>query len=62
MSDVAAIDAVVEEVLAANPDKVEQYRAGKTGLIGFFVGQCMKKMRGQGNPKIINELLAKRLG
>ena len=62
VSDVAAIDAVVEEVLAANPDKVEQYRAGKTGLIGFFVGQCMKKMRGQGNPKIINELLAKRLG
>ena len=35
---------------------------GKTGLIGFFVGQCMKEMRGQGNPKLINELLAKKLG
>ena len=62
VSDAGAIEAVVDEVLAANSDKVEQYRAGKTGLIGFFVGQCMKKMRGQGNPKVINELLAKKLG
>ena len=62
VSDAGAIEAVVDEVLAANPDKVEQYRGGKTGLIGFFVGQCMKKMRGQGNPKVINELLAKKLG
>ena len=57
-----AIEAVVDEVLAANPDKVEQYRGGKTGLIGFFVGQCMKKTQGQGNPKVINELLAEKLG
>ncbi len=61
VSDAGAIEAVVDEVLAENPDKVEQYKGGKTGLIGFFVGQCMKKMQGQGNPKIINELLAKRL-
>ena len=61
VSDTGAIEAVVDKVLADNPDKVEQYRAGKTGLIGFFVGQCMKAMRGQGNPKIINELLAKKL-
>lgn len=57
VSDTGAIEAVINAVLAANPDKVEQYRGGKTGLIGFFVGQCMKEMKGQGNPKVINELL-----
>ena len=62
VSDAGAIEAVVDAVLAANPDKVAQYQGGKTGLIGFFVGQCMKEMRGQGNPKLINELLAKKLG
>ena len=62
VSDTSAIEAVVDEVIAANPDKVEQYKGGKTGLIGFFVGQCMKAMKGQGNPKLINELLAKKLG
>ena len=62
VSDTGAIEAVVDAVLAAYPDKVAQYQGGKTGLIGFFVGQCMKEMRGQGNPKLINELLAKKLG
>lgn len=61
VSDTGAIEQVVDAVLAANPSKVEQYRGGKTGLIGFFVGQCMKEMRGQGNPKLINELLAQKL-
>ena len=61
VSDAGAIEAVVDEVLAANPDKVEQYKGGKTGLMGFFVGQCMKAMAGQGNPKVINELLAAKL-
>ena len=61
VSDTGAIEAVVDEVLAANPDKVAAYKGGKTGLIGFFVGQCMKAMKGQGNPKLINELLAKKL-
>ncbi|MEG2530948.1 MAG: Asp-tRNA(Asn)/Glu-tRNA(Gln) amidotransferase subunit GatB [Raoultibacter sp.] len=62
VSDTGAIEAVVAAVCDANPDKVEQYRGGKTGLMGFFVGQCMKEMQGQGNPKIINELLAQKLG
>lgn len=62
VSDAGAIEAVVDAVLAANPDKVAQYQGGKTGLIGFFVGQCMKETRGQGNPKVINELLVKKLG
>ena len=61
VSDAGAIEAVIAAVLAANPDKVEQYRGGKTGLMGFFVGQCMKEMKGQGNPKIINELLLRQL-
>ncbi len=62
VSDTGAIEAVVDKVLADNPDKVEQYRGGKTGLMGFFVGQCMKAMDGQGNPKVINELLVRKLG
>ena len=61
VSDTGAIEAVVDGVLASFPDKVEQYKGGKTGLLGFFVGQCMKEMKGQGNPKVINELLAKKL-
>ncbi len=61
VSDAGAIEAVVDEVLAANPEKVAQFRDGKTGLMGFFVGQCMKAMRGQGNPKVINDLLSQKL-
>ena len=56
-----AIEAVVDAVIAANPDEVARYKEGNTKLIGFFVGQCMKEMRGQGNPKVINQLLAKKL-
>ena len=61
VSDTGAIEAVVDGVLAAFPDKVEQYKGGKTGLLGFFVGQCMKQMKGQGNPKVINQLLEQKL-
>lgn len=51
VSDTGAIEAVVDGVLAAFPDKVEQYKAGKTGLLGFFVGQCMKQMEGPRQPE-----------
>ena len=61
VSDTAAIGAVVDAVLAANADAVERYRAGNAKLIGFFVGQCMKEMRGKGNPQVINEILAAKL-
>ena len=61
VSDTGAIEAVIDGILAANPDKVEAYKGGKTGLMGFFVGQCMKEMRGQGNPKVINQILAQKL-
>ena len=61
VSDTSALEAFVEAVLAACPDKVAEYRNGKTGLLGFFVGMVMKESKGQGNPKLINELLLKRL-
>ncbi|MBO4352522.1 MAG: Asp-tRNA(Asn)/Glu-tRNA(Gln) amidotransferase GatCAB subunit B, partial [Eggerthellaceae bacterium] len=62
VSDTGAIEAVIDAVIAAHPDEVARYRDGNTKLIGFFVGQCMKQMKGQGNPKMINQLLAQKLG
>jgi aspartyl-tRNA(Asn)/glutamyl-tRNA(Gln) amidotransferase subunit B len=61
VSDSEALEAVIEEVIAANPNKVAEYRGGKVGLLGFFVGQVMKATRGQGNPRLINEILQKHL-
>ena len=62
MSDAGAIEAVVDEVLAKNAGEVEKYRAGKKQILGFFVGQVMKAMKGKGNPALVNELLKKKLG
>ena len=61
-SDSGAIEAAVDGVLAANADKVEQYRGGKEALFGFFVGQTMKAMQGKANPQVVNELLKQKLG
>jgi aspartyl-tRNA(Asn)/glutamyl-tRNA(Gln) amidotransferase subunit B len=61
VSDSGALETAVEEALAAHPDKVAEYRDGKTGLLGFFVGQVMRATQGQGNPKLINEILLKHL-
>ncbi len=61
VSDTDAIEAVVARVLEQNSAKVDEYRAGKTGLIGFFVGQVMREMGGQANPKIVNEILRRML-
>ena len=61
-SDTGAIDAEIDKILAANADKVEQYKAGKDALFGFFVGQTMKAMAGKANPKVVNEILKKALG
>lgn len=60
-TDSSEIETFMAELMEANADKVEAYRAGKTGLQGFFMGQIMKKMAGQGNPKVINEIVAKML-
>ena len=62
VTDSSAIDAAIEAVMAANPDKVAQYRGGKDKLFGFFVGQVMKAMEGKGNPGLINQSLKQRLG
>ncbi len=61
-SDTGAIEAVIDEVLAANADKVAEYRGGKDKLFGFFVGQTMKAMQGKGNPAVVNDLLKAKLG
>jgi aspartyl-tRNA(Asn)/glutamyl-tRNA(Gln) amidotransferase subunit B len=60
-SDTGAIDAEIDRILAANADKVEQYKAGKTALFGFFVGQTMKAMAGKANPGVVNERLKAKL-
>jgi aspartyl-tRNA(Asn)/glutamyl-tRNA(Gln) amidotransferase subunit B len=60
--DTSALEKIIDEVLAANPKQVEQYRAGKKTVIGFFVGQVMKLSKGQANPQMVNELVAKKLG
>jgi aspartyl-tRNA(Asn)/glutamyl-tRNA(Gln) amidotransferase subunit B len=61
-SDTGAIEAVIAEVMAANADKVAEYRGGKDKLFGFFVGQVMKAMAGKANPGVVNALLKKALG
>jgi aspartyl-tRNA(Asn)/glutamyl-tRNA(Gln) amidotransferase subunit B len=60
-SDTSALEKTIDEVLAANPRQAEQYRAGKKTMIGFFVGQVMRASKGQANPQVVNELLAKKL-
>jgi aspartyl-tRNA(Asn)/glutamyl-tRNA(Gln) amidotransferase subunit B len=61
LTDIAAIEKIIAEVIAANPRQLEQYRGGKKTVIGFFVGQVMKASKGQANPAMVNELLAKKL-
>src|SRR5215472_6558165 len=60
-SDTSALEKIIDELMAANPRQVEQYRAGKKTMIGFFVGQVMKASKGQANPQVVNELLGKKL-
>ncbi len=62
ITDSGAIEAIVDEVLEANPNQLEQYRSGKDKLFGFFVGQVMKATQGKANPRQVNELLKKKLG
>ena len=61
-SDTSALEKIIDELIAANPRQVEQYRAGKKTVAGFFVGQVMKASKGQANPQVVNELVAKKLG
>ncbi len=61
VSDTGEIDRVIDEVIAASPNQLEQYRAGKETLFGFFVGQVMKASKGKANPKVVNERLKEKL-
>ena len=61
ITDTGAIEKAVDDVIAANPAQVEQYKSGKVGLLGFFVGGVMKATAGKANPAVVNELLRKKL-
>ena len=62
ITDTSAIEKIVDEVIAANPKQVENYRGGKTQLMGFFVGQVIKASGGKANPQAVNDILKKKLG
>jgi len=62
VSDTGAIEAMIDEILNANPEKVAEYRSGKDKLFGFFVGQIMKVSKGSANPQAVNDLLKSKLG
>jgi aspartyl-tRNA(Asn)/glutamyl-tRNA(Gln) amidotransferase subunit B len=62
VTDTGAIEQLVDEVIAANPGQVAEFKAGKEKLIGFFVGQVMQKSKGKANPKAVNEIVSARLG
>jgi aspartyl-tRNA(Asn)/glutamyl-tRNA(Gln) amidotransferase subunit B len=61
VSDESAIEKVIDEILANNQEQVEQYKSGKEQVFGFFVGQTMKAMKGKANPKVVNEMLKRKL-
>jgi len=60
-SDTSALEKIIDEIVAANPKQLEQYKAGKKTLAGFFVGQVMRATKGQANPQLVNELVTKKL-
>jgi aspartyl-tRNA(Asn)/glutamyl-tRNA(Gln) amidotransferase subunit B len=62
MNDTGALEKIIDEIIANNEDKVEQYRGGKEKLLGFFVGQTMKASKGTANPQTVNEMLKAKLG
>ncbi len=62
VSDSSAIEAIVDAILAANPNQVAEYRSGKDKMFGFFIGQAMKAMKGKANPQQLNDILKRKLG
>jgi aspartyl-tRNA(Asn)/glutamyl-tRNA(Gln) amidotransferase subunit B len=61
VSDVSALDPIIDEIVAANSGQVAAYRSGKEGLLGFFVGQVMKATGGNADPRVVNERLRTKL-
>ena len=62
VSDTGALEKIIDEILARNATQLGEYRNGKTQLLGFFVGEAMKATKGKGNPKVVNEILKRKLG
>lgn len=62
LTDTGAIEKIIDEIIATNPDNVASYKAGKNNLMGWFVGQIMKASQGKANPVVVNELLKQKLG
>ena len=62
MSDEGELVAIVREIIEANPEQAQQFREGKTKVMGFFVGQLMQKTKGKANPQMANKLFAQELG
>ena len=61
VSDVSELDPIIDAVIAANPGQAEQYRAGKEGLLGFFVGQVMKETGGKADPRVVSDRVREKL-
>jgi aspartyl-tRNA(Asn)/glutamyl-tRNA(Gln) amidotransferase subunit B len=61
ITDRSALEPIVDALLAAHPDKVEEYRGGRDGLLGFFVGQVMRETSGTANPELVQELVREKL-
>jgi aspartyl-tRNA(Asn)/glutamyl-tRNA(Gln) amidotransferase subunit B len=61
VSDLSALEPVIDQIIAANPKQVEEYRSGKEKVIGFFVGQAMKATGGKANPALLQQLMVKKL-
>ena len=61
VTDISVVEPIVEQVIAANPDKAEEYRSGRTGLAGFFVGQVMREMGGTADPELVQRLIREKL-
>jgi aspartyl-tRNA(Asn)/glutamyl-tRNA(Gln) amidotransferase subunit B len=61
ITDTAAIEKIVDDVISKNPEEVERFKSGEEKLIGFFVGQVMKLTKGRANPQMVNELIKKKL-
>ena len=61
VSDSGFLDPIVDEIIANNPDEVQRYKDGKKQLMGFFVGQAMKASKGKANPKLVTEMVTKKL-
>jgi len=61
VSDSGFLEPIVDEIIASNPDEVQRYKEGKKQLMGFFVGQAMKASRGKANPKLVTEMVSKKL-